>query len=127
FDGHPARKAGHDSVADISVSRIQAAGSLLRKESSSRLSDDPDLDFGVRTYRLADTNFTKWKQSSDVDLNQLEQHLLDLRDSSSADAASADDLLAEILLKQGYSLTEQIAPIDVAGLDLRSVGDGIVL
>lgn len=127
FDGHPARKAGRDSIADISVSRIQAAGSLLRKESSSRLSDDPDLDFGVRAYRLADTNFTKWKQSSDVDPNQLEQHLLDLRDSSSADAASADDLLAEILLKQGYSLTEQIAPIDVAGLDLRSVGDGIVL
>ncbi|MET7793265.1 site-specific DNA-methyltransferase [Micrococcus luteus] len=127
LEGHPARKVGHDSIADISVSRIRAAGSRLQRESSSRLSGGHDLDFGVRTYRLADTNFTKWKQSSEVDLNQLEQHLLDLRDSSSADDASADDLLTEVLLKQGYSLTEQIAPIDVAGLNLRSVGDGIVL
>lgn len=126
-EGHPGRKAGYGSIADISVSRIKAAAALLEQESNGRLSDRRDLDFGVRTYRLADTNFTKWKQSSDVELNQLEQHLLDLRDSSSADDASADDLLCEILLKQGYSLTEQIEPVDVAGLGFRSVGGGVVL
>lgn len=53
----------------------------------------------------------------------LEQHLLDLRESSSADDATADDLLTEILLKQGYALTERISPIGIEGLDLRAVLD----
>lgn len=59
-------------------------------------------------------------------MNALEQHLLDLRDSANDDA-SADDLLVELLLKQGHSLTEKIAPIEIAGLELRSVNDGLVL
>ncbi|MGP5735936.1 site-specific DNA-methyltransferase [Candidatus Corynebacterium faecigallinarum] len=127
-EGSVAISQGYKTIADLGRKRIDLAGERIKAELDSQLTDrDEPLDIGYRTYKLADTNFTKWKQSSDVDLNQLEQHLLDLRDSSSADEASADDLLSEILLKQGYSLTEQIAPVDVAGLDLRSVGDGIVL
>ena len=91
------------------------------------MADEHGQDLGYRSYRLIDTNFSKWKVSSDIDRTELEQHLFDLRESSSSDDASADDLLTEILLKQGYSLTEQIAPVKVDGLDLRSVGDGIVL
>ncbi|MGP5507376.1 site-specific DNA-methyltransferase [Corynebacterium flavescens] len=123
-----ARRKGFADIASVSRSRIDLAGQDLLSERASLLHDLAGaLDVGFRAYSLTDTSFTKWKQSSDVDLNQLEQHMLDLRDSSSADDASADDLLSEILLKQGYSLTEQITPVDVAGLNLRSVGDGIVL
>src|SRR5690606_7582986 len=76
--------------------------------------------------KLIDTNFKKWRVSSDVDPGALEQHLLDLRDSSD-DEATADDLLTEILLKQGHSLTERVETVDVAGLDVRSVGDNLLL
>lgn len=125
--GSAARNTGFRTIADLARERIRRAGSALVKEDASLFDATSDIDVGFRAYKLADTSFSKWKQSSDVELNQLEQHLLDLRESSSADEASADDLLSEILLKQGYSLTEQIAPVEVAGLDLRSVGDGIVL
>lgn len=104
-----------------------AADQIANERSGGLDLGDSVVDLGFRSYSLVDTSFTKWKHASDVDLNQLEQHLLELRDSSSADDASADDLLCEILLKQGYSLTEQIAPVDVAGLELRSVGGGVVL
>ncbi len=114
-EGSVARREGYATVADIARDRILRVGQTMSGDS------------GFRSYRLADTNFSKWKLSSDVDRTELEQHLFDLRESSNSDDASADDLLAEILLKQGYSLTERIAPVDVAGLDLRSVGDGIVL
>ena len=120
--GSGAEKAGFNDVAAISRDRIRQVGERLAAEASG-----PQVDSGFRAYKLSDTNFSKWKVSSDVDRTELEQHLFDLRESSSADDASADDLLTEILLKQGYSLTEQIAPVDVAGLNLRSVGDGIVL
>mgnify|MGYP000877329672 CR=1 FL=1 len=69
-----------------------------------------------------DTNFAKWRLSSDVEEDALQQHLLSLRDSATDDA-TADDLLTEILLKQGYSLSEAISPAEVGGLDVRLVRD----
>ena len=123
-----ARKAGYSTIAQLSRARIDRAGEMINSDAQAQLGEaSAVLDTGFRSYTLVDTHFSKWKVSSDVDRNQLEQHLFDLRESSSADEASADDLLTEILLKQGYSLTEQIARVEVAGLDLRSVGDGIVL
>ena len=123
-----ARRFGFNTIAEICRRRMELASSKVSEAFYENLRQrTTPFDGGFRSFRLADTNFSKWKQSSDVDLNQLEQHLLDLRDSSSSDDASADDLLTEILLKQGYSLSERIAPVDVAGLNLRSVGDGIVL
>lgn len=120
--GSDAEKAGFQDIAAISRDRIRQVGDRLAAEVAGS-----EVDSGFRAFKLSDTNFSKWKVSSDVDRNQLEQHLFALRESSSADDASADDLLSEILLKQGYSMTEKFAPVDVAGLNLRSVGDGIVL
>lgn len=119
-----ARKAGFGTIADISRERIRRAGEKIKADNPLTTTD---LDTGFRAYKLSDTNFTKWRVSSDVESDALQQHLLDLRESSSADAATSDDLLTEILLKQGYSLTEKITPRNIAGLELRAVGDNIVL
>lgn len=124
----PPRVAGYDTITEIARARLSAAATRIRSERKPEISDrEEDLDFGFRSFKLTDTNFSKWKVSSDVDRHQLEQHLFELRESSSADDASADDLIVEIILKQGYSLIEQVSPLEVAGLDLHSVGNGTVL
>ena len=110
-----ARKAGFATIADISRKRIELAGEKIGKG-----------DTGFRAYKLADTNFAKWRVTSEVTPTQLEQHLLDLRDSAD-DQASQDDLLTELLLKLGLSLTETITTNNIAGLDVREVGDSRVL
>lgn len=110
-----ARKAGFATIADISRKRIQLAGEKIGVG-----------DTGFRAYKLADTHFAKWRVTSEVTPTQLEQHLLDLRDSAD-DEASQDDLLTELLLKLGLSLTETIATKTIAGLDVREVGDNRVL
>lgn len=120
-EGSDARAKGYETIASIARARIGLAAESLNSEGLASMGG------GYRAYVLAETNFSKWNVSSDIDRNQLEQHLFDLRESSSANDASAEDLLSEILVKQGYSLTEQILPTDVAGLNLRSVGEGIVL
>lgn len=126
--GSPAREAGYSTIAELSRARIDLSGAaVLDAQASKGSTAEGTLDVGFRAYTLADTSFSKWKVSSDVDRNQLEQHLFDLRESSSADDASASDLLSEILLKQGYSLTEQISTLGVAGLSLQAVGGGVVL
>ncbi len=110
-----ARKSGFATIADISRKRIELAGERIGKG-----------DTGFRAYKLTDTNFAKWRVTSDVTPTQLEQHLLDLRDSAD-DAASQDDLLTELLLKLGHSLTETITTKTIKGLEVREVGDNRVL
>lgn len=120
-------RAGFETIADVSRARIDRAASTLVNQLESQLgSRETLLDFGYRSYRLADTNFTKWRVASDAEGTALEQHLLDLRDSADDDA-TPDLLLTELLIKQGYSLTEQIGDAVVDGLKLKSVGDGLVL
>lgn len=118
-----ARRAGYATLSEIARKRIDLAGDRAVAESSQQLGGPLSLDSGFRTYKLSDTSFSKWRVTSDIEVSSLEQHLLDLRDSSSADGVTADDLLTEILLKQGYSLTERVTPIKIDGLDLRAVLD----
>jgi adenine-specific DNA-methyltransferase len=122
-----ARTAGFGTIAEISRERIRRAGAAIVSEQAEQLGErEVPLDVGFRAYKLAESNFVKWRVSSDVEPGKLGEHLLELRGSADDDA-SADDLLTEILLKQGYSLTEQISTVSIAGLELRSVGDGLVL
>lgn len=117
-----AEKAGFATLSEITRKRLELAGKELADAATAQLgSETPDV--GYRSYSLADTNFSKWRVTSDVETNALEQHLLDLRESSSNDEATPDDLLTEILLKQGYSLTEKIGSVEIDGLDLRAVYD----
>lgn len=122
-----ARKLGYETIADISRERIRRAGAAIVAERDGQLdSGNKSLDVGFRSYKLNASNFAKWQVTSDVEAGKLGEHLLSLRGSADDDA-TLDDLLTEVLLKQGYSLTEHISKVDVAGLELHSVGDGLVL
>lgn len=125
-DESEARAAGFLTISQISRKRIALAGETLQSAQPDDAEDPQPFDVGFRSFRLVDTNFTKWRVSSDVDDGRLQQHLLALRESA-ADTSTQDSLLTEVLLKQGYSLTERIAPAEIAGLDVRVVGDKVVL
>lgn len=123
----PAGKAGFKTIADISRKRIDSAGEKIKKDYAEQLAKrDTPLDVGYRAYSLTDTNFSKWRETSATDATTLEQRMLDLGESAD-DNASELALLTEVLLKQGYSLTESVRKETVAGLDVWSVADGLVL
>ncbi|CAB0568002.1 site-specific DNA-methyltransferase [Corynebacterium diphtheriae] len=113
-----ARIAGFETIADIARERINRAGVRIINEHP--VNSTCDADTGFRSYKLADTNFTKWRTDSDTDATELEQRLLDLRESADDDA-TPDDLLTEILIKQGHSLVEQIRDRDIDGLPYKAV------
>lgn len=116
-----ARKAGYSTIAEISRERMRRAGSKIETDFAQKLAKRViPLDTGFRAYKLADTNFIKWRTESNIDATELEQHLLDLRESAD-DNATPDDLLTEILIKQGYSLVEQIRDREIDGLSFRAV------
>jgi adenine-specific DNA-methyltransferase len=120
-DGSHAREKGFATISEIARKRIEIAAERILNNG-----DNKPVDTGFRSYTLQDTNFAKWQLGSDIDTTSLAQHLLELRDSA-ANEASPDALLSEILLKQGYSLTEKIISVEIGALDLRSVENGLVL
>ena len=116
-----ARALGYKNIAEVSRARIVGAGKKIEEQLSGA-----DVDTGFRAYSLSDTNFMQWRMTSDADPKALEQHMLDLRENAD-DSASPETLLVEILLKQGYSLSEDIRQISVLELDLMTVGNNVVL
>ena len=120
-EGSEARGLGFATIADIARDRIRRAAGVLSERPGGET-----LDTGFRAFKLAETNFTKWRVTNEIESTALEQHLLNLRDSADDDA-TPDALLTELLLKQGYSVTEQISDVEIDGLKLKSVGDGLVL
>ncbi len=122
-----AYKSGYRNIAEISRKRLDLAGEKIKIGLSGKLSDrEFPLDVGYRAFRLADTNFSKWRVGSNVEQDALQQHLLSLRDSAD-DSATSDSLLLEVLLKQGYSLTEHVEKIEIDGLSVHSIGVGLLL
>jgi adenine-specific DNA-methyltransferase len=122
-----AAKLGFKTIAEICRKRIDVAGDQIVKSVQGKLGGGvTKLDIGFRAYTLVDTNFSKWRIESDAEPNALEQHLLDLRDSADDDA-TPDAILIEVLLKQGYSLTEHVETTTIAGLSVLSVGGGLLL
>lgn len=121
-EGSAARAAGYDTIASLARARLRLAAEQIENSSAGKLRMEQLPDLGWRAYALRETNFARWQQSSDVQVETLQQHLLSLRDSATDDA-TVDDLLTEIMLKQGYSLTESVSTAEVAGLDIRLVRD----
>lgn len=116
-----ARASGYQTISALTVERLKRAGEKIQESLSGQA-----VDVGFRSYTLTDTNFSKWRVASEISASKLEQHMLDLRESASDDS-TAEILLTEILLKQGYSLNEKIDRIEVEGLALFSVEENLVI
>lgn len=118
---------GYETISTISRERIRRAGRKILSEESDKLDlrENP-LDIGFRAYKLVDTNFTKWKADSGLSEDELVGLFSDLADSAD-DHARPEVLLTEVLLKLGFSLTEKIETVKVAGLSVFSVADGLVM
>jgi adenine-specific DNA-methyltransferase len=122
-----AYRNGYRTVADIAKERIRRAGEKIKLDYADSIKERTNsLDIGFKVFKLADSNFTKWHTESETDKDSLQQHLLDIRESSN-DAASEDDLLTEVLLKQGISLTTAHAHSEVDGLSIWTVGDNLIV
>ena len=116
-----ANQAGYKTISSLTIERIKKAG-LKVQDTISGLA----VDVGFRAYSLVDTHFTKWRVTSEISVTQLEQQVLNLGEST-ADGASPEDILIEILLKQGYSLSEKIEQIEVEGLQAFSIESNLVI
>ncbi len=113
--------AGYRTISEVTLERIRKAGEKVQDSLGGSV-----LDIGFRAYELVDSHFPKWNTSSDIQPEELRQQVLQLGQASNSDSKS-EELVTEILLKQGYSLSEDIRTFKVGELALKSISEGVLL
>lgn len=113
--------AGYRSISKVTLERIRKAGEKVQDSLGGSV-----LDIGFRAYELVDSHFSKWNTASDIQPEELRQQVLQLGQASNSDSKS-EELVTEILLKQGYSLSEDIRTLKVGELALKSISEGVLL
>jgi adenine-specific DNA-methyltransferase len=124
-----AAKVGFKTIADIGKERIRRVINMQRKSSEGKLDLAQQIraDLGFKVLRLDRSNFRIWDGtigSADEEglARQLELHV-DHRDS----ASTQEDIVYEILLKTGFSLSTKVEKKRIGGSEIFSIQQGNLL
>lgn len=119
-EGSEERRQGFEAISAIGLERIRRVLTKTQEQSGT-----VPLDLGVRTYRLAPSNFKVWSgdpRSGGALEEQIEMHVDHL-----SSASGAEDVLYELLLKAGFPLTTKVKAVKLAGKDVFSIEEGALL
>lgn len=119
-------KNGYKTIAELARERVRRSASQLNQKHGGELSLEAKRrnDLGFRAFRLDRSNFRLWNGSPEMfetDGEQLDMHVDHLID------ADSEDVLYELLLKAGFTLTTKVRTIELAGKEVFSIEDGAML
>lgn len=131
-------KAGYKTIADIGKERIRR---MIKKIEEEQASDNangqmklpgleeekPPLDLGFKVFKLDRSNFRVWDGCDlDIPLDKLEEQLALQVDHIDPEAGQ-EGILYELLLKAGFTLTEKVEKLEMAGETVFSIAEGALL
>jgi adenine-specific DNA-methyltransferase len=119
---------GLTTVADICKERVRRVLKEKATENETKLKElgSPPIALGFKAFKLQGSNFRPW--NADVErepaalMKQLEMHVDHI-----VEGRTPDELLYEILLKSGFSLTTSVGTLTLAGQTVFSIADGAML
>jgi len=104
------------NIAELTKERLRRAAVKVK-------TDHPDTkaDLGFRVYKLATSNLRAWEPGQDLaaDLIAAADNVVQGR--------TEEDLLTELLLKQGIDLTEPMLTEAIAGAPVHAMGGGVLV
>ena len=121
----PTGREDYPTIADIAKERVRRVIKKLNDEDAGKLDLDGarKQDRGFRVFKLAESNFNPWNAEVPHDAPALERQL-DLHVDHLGEGRTPDDILHEILLKNGFSLTTPVEMLALAGKTVHSVAGG---
>ena len=97
-------KAGYKTIADIAKERIRRAGKKIKEDNKDKENID-QLDIGFKVLKVSDSNFREWR--TDISSEKLDEQL-DLHVDPIAEDASTENIVYELMLKNGKDLNSHI-------------------
>jgi adenine-specific DNA-methyltransferase len=121
-------KAGYKTISDICEERVRRVIKRLVSEEKSKLdkAGEGERDFGLRIYKLAESNFRPWDADHPKDAATLQKQLVEHVHHIRKDRSDGD-ILTEILLKSGFPLTTPIEVRRMGDREVYSVAGGALL
>ncbi|MBZ0152376.1 MAG: site-specific DNA-methyltransferase [Planctomycetes bacterium] len=121
-------RTDYPTIADITKERVRRVIKNLNDADKGQLrsANDPKPDRGFRVFQLAASNFKPWNGDQAKDAKALNEQL-ELQLEHVLPDRSEQDLLYEILLKDGFELTTPIETTTVHGFRVHSVAGGELL
>ncbi len=123
----PTGRTDYPTIAAIARERIRNASKQIMSERQQKLDlkDAKKIDLGFKAFRLDCSNFKTWSGEA-VDVKELESQL-SLHVDHVNTGSSAQDILFELLLKDGFSIVVPIRRMELAGKEVFSIADGALL
>ena len=106
-------KDGYKTIPELAEERMRRVGKKIKEEHP-----DVDIDTGFKVFTLDKSNIRRWNTSPDKLVEQL--NLI----SNFVDGRSTDDVVYELLLKQGLPLTSKIEKRQLNNCDLFVINEG---
>jgi adenine-specific DNA-methyltransferase len=119
----PVESGSYKTIAHICRERIRRAGQNAVSQ-QELLEPRPQPDLGFRSFRLTTSNFKTWNADYQLPDSESLSKQLRLHTDHVLPDRSQQDILFELLLKAGYSLTAPIREIRVADHGAFSISDG---
>ena len=124
----PTGREDYPTIVDICKERVRRVIKKLNEENAEKLDlgEGTKQDRGFRVFKLAESCFCPWDTGASRDAGELAEQLEMFVDHI-RDGRTDQDLLFEILLKDGYPLTSPIEALALAGKTVHSVAGGLLL
>lgn len=117
-------KAGFKTIADIGKERIRRVIAKIEESSGDKLKlNSKSQDLGFKVFKLDKSNFNVWDGTDPENLDAQLQLGVDRVDASS----SEEDILYEVMLKDGFMLSEKPEIKTVDNKKVYSFGGGFLL
>jgi adenine-specific DNA-methyltransferase len=124
----PTGREDYPTIAEICKERVRRVIKKLNEEDAGKLALEGAklADRGFRVFKLADSNLKTWEAGKPKDAEALGRQL-DLHVDHLRGGRDAADLLYEILLKSGFSLTTPVDTVTLADKNVHSAAGGAFL
>lgn len=103
----PANKKGFKTIADIGKERIRRVIKKMKSVQKGKLKLEQNQDLGFASHSLDRSNYKEWQLDNNKNISQLELHFSQ-SETPLVEGWKPKNLLAEILLLQGFPLDSQV-------------------
>ena len=124
----PTGRTDYPTISEITKERVRRVIKRLNSEDDKTLGLDAGakLDRGFRVLKLAESNFKEWDAQASQDAAGLGKQLAMHLDHVRSDRSDLD-ILFELLLKSGFSLTTPVETLSLGDKPVYSIGGGVFL
>lgn len=113
-----AYKDGYKTIPEIAEERIRRAGDKILNENP-----DSSIDVGFKVFELAKTNMQQWDSNPEKFDEQLDAYEV-MEGNNFVSGRTSEDVVYELLLKQGLELTDPIEKKTIDKADVYVIDHG---